>query len=247
MALTLAWMSACGIDGVKITTFGPKSGLVALAPSFASAEAWAPPGSTATPAMINPAMPTTLITGLTIRRMTAPHCAESVLHGVGSKANVSVHCRMQPACGSDVSRLLTVVPTRWRARPAREFGLGLDVVVVDPRTKLPGVYELPVPAVRRAVDLVVSFAVAPRIGLHDIGPAPSHPRVVAQRRGHLRRGSVLEHGRQREGVLDALVSALAEVGEHRVGRVAEQRQAAAGPFGQRLTIVKPPPERRVDP
>src|SRR5262245_47948512 len=49
------------------------------------------------------------ITGLTNRRMTAPRCAESVLHGVGSKANVSTHCRVQPARGSDVSCLLTVV------------------------------------------------------------------------------------------------------------------------------------------
>src|SRR3974390_2255347 len=72
MALTLAWMSACDIDGVKITTFGPKPGLVVPAPVFGSAEARAPAGSTAATAMINPAMPAILQRPATRRRRDEP-------------------------------------------------------------------------------------------------------------------------------------------------------------------------------
>src|SRR5262252_6563120 len=73
MALTFVWMSACDIDGLKITTFGPKSGLVALAPSCGSADAKArPPGSTAPTAMTNRDMPTTLQRLATRRRRNEP-------------------------------------------------------------------------------------------------------------------------------------------------------------------------------
>src|SRR5215471_12389893 len=81
MALTLAWMSACDIDGVKITTFGPKSGLVGAESSMAA------PAGTAVSA--ETAIAATRITGLTIRRMTAPHCAESAVCRASYKGNVS--------------------------------------------------------------------------------------------------------------------------------------------------------------
>src|SRR4051794_941085 len=73
MALTLAWMSACDIDGLKITTFGPKSGLPALAPWCGSADAKArPPGSTAPRATANTDMPRTLQRRATRRRADEP-------------------------------------------------------------------------------------------------------------------------------------------------------------------------------
>ncbi len=72
---------------------------------------------------------------------------------------------------------------------------------------------------------------------------PPQPLVYGQRPRHASRtGAGAQQRGQRHGILQRLVHTLAQVRQHRVRRVAEQRQPPAAPSGQRRTVVHPPLE-----
>jgi hypothetical protein len=85
---------------------------------------------------------------------------------------------------------------------------------------------------RTELDLRNALAAQPLIGLERLG----HRRVVDLRQDR----------RQRHAVLDRLVRALSEVGQHGMRGIAKEAQPALGPGRQRLTIVQRRPERRID-
>src|SRR5579875_3910632 len=129
-------------------------------------------------------------------------------------------------------------PWRLTAGPGRclvmgeRCGLGPRVVLVDPP-----------PVGQPGAGAVVAGAVAPRAELDARGPAAPQPLVGGKRPrdpGRARAGA--EQRRQRHGVLEGLVDALAQVRKHRVRRVAEQRQPPVAPPGQRRAVVQSPAE-----
>ena len=101
----------------------------------------------------------------------------------------------------------------------------------------------PPPVGQLAAGAVVPGPVAPRPELDACRPLPPQRLVRRQRRDHLgRRGARPEQHAKGHRVLERLVHPLSQVRQHRVRRVAEQREPPAAPPGQRRPVVHSPLE-----
>src|SRR5215472_185088 len=97
-----------------------------------------------------------------------------------------------------------------------------------------------IPAQRRhRRDQVIVVAACARGQHYPARPRPTRPLVELERSGGIL-GELVHGGRENAAVLDGLAGALAQVGQHRVRRVAEDRRPALGPGRDRVAVVQRP-------
>ena len=79
------------------------------------------------------------------------------------------------------------------------------------------------------VPRIVTKTVLPGFALHDPGALTTESFVAPQRIGNFCRAAFLEKNRERDAVFNRLIGALADVWEHGMGSISQQRETSVGP------------------